>query len=146
VNLQTHNRRLSLCRNSSGRRGAVLVVALVCLLVVMAMLGAMLLRAVRAHRQLHRERDLRQTELLLQAGTERAALRFARDPNYRGETWELPAASIANNGSGRVKIEISADAAQNSKTAKIIAEYPLGDEWSIRRSRTLQIQPPLPRE
>jgi hypothetical protein len=112
----------------------------------MAILSAMLLGALRAHRQLHRERDLRQTELLLQAGTERAVFRLAGDPNYRGETWELPAASIANSGNGRVTIEVSAAAGQNTKTAKVVAEYPLGNEWSIRRSRTFPIQSSLPRE
>src|SRR5262249_1108140 len=126
--------------------GAVLVAALVCLLVVMAILSAMLLGALRAHRELHRERDLRQTELLLQAGSDRAVFRFANDPNYRGETWELPAASIADRGDGRVTIEISSDAGQNAKTAKVVAEYPLGDEWSIRRSRTFNLQAQLPQK
>jgi hypothetical protein len=115
-------------------------------LVVTAILTAMLLRAVRAHRQLHRERDLRQTELLLQAGSDRAISRFSNNPSYRGETWELPAASIANSGNGRVTIEVAANAGQKTSTATVVAEYPFGDEWSIRRSRTFQIQSQLPSE
>lgn len=146
MNPQTHNRRYPPRGKAGRRQGAILVASLVCLLVVVAILSAMLLRAMRAHRQLHRERDLRQTELLLQAGMERTAFRLAGDPNYRGETWELPAASIADSGNGRVTIEVSAEAGQNTNTAKVVAEYPIGNEWSIRRSRTFQIQPSLPRE
>jgi hypothetical protein len=145
--LRTHDFRFHSQRGKSSRReGAVLVAALVCLLVVMTMLGAMLLSALRAHRELHRERDLRQTELLLQAGSDRAVARFANDPTYRGETWELPAASIADKGNGRVTIKISSEADQNGKTANVVAEYPVGDEWSIRRSRTIHIQPQPPRQ
>jgi hypothetical protein len=109
----------------------------------MAILSAMLLGALRAHRELHRERDLRQTKLLLQAGSDRAIFRLANDPNYPGETWELPSASIADRGDGRVTIEISSNADPNAKTAKVVAEYPFGDEWSIRRSRTFHIQAQL---
>jgi hypothetical protein len=49
-------------RNHRHRRGAVLVVALVCLLVMMTILSQMLFGSMRARRQLHPERDLRQTE------------------------------------------------------------------------------------
>src|SRR5215212_2333351 len=83
---------------ASDRQGAVLVAALVCLLIVMAMLGAMLKGTLIAQRQLHRERDLRQTELLLQAGSDRAAYRLGTDAQYHGETWKLPAKAIANTG------------------------------------------------
>ena len=113
--------------------------ALVCLLVVMGMLGTMLQGTLRAHRQLHRERDLRQTELLLQAGSDRAVYRLANETNYRGETWNLPADAIADKGEGRVTIEISPVDGQAARKAKVVAEYPLGGETSIRRSRTFQV-------
>jgi hypothetical protein len=128
------------------RQGAVLVAALVCLLVVMAMLGAMLKGALLAQRQLHRERDLRQTELLLQAGSDRAAYRLANDANYRGENWKLPANAIVDNGEGQVTIEASATGAPSVWSVKVVAEYPLGGETSIRRSRTFQVPSQNPRK
>jgi hypothetical protein len=115
------------------------VAALVCLVVVMGILGSMLKGTLLAHRQLHSERDLRQTELLLQAGSERARFRLANETNYRGETWNLPSDAIANNAQGRVTIEVSPGNGQATRKVQIAAEYPLGAETSIRRSRTFQI-------
>lgn len=133
------SRRCSMRRSDANdRHGAVLVVVLVCLLVIMAILASMLKGTLLAHRQLHKERNLRQTELLLQAGSDRARYRVANDTNYRGETWNLPADAIADKGPGRVTIEVSPADGQAAQTAKIVAEYPLGDETSIRRSRTFQ--------
>ena len=120
------------------RRGTVLVAALVCLLVVMGMLASMLQGALRAHRQLHRERDLRQTDLLLKAGADRARYRLANEKDYRGETWTLSADAIADKGEGRVTIKISPVIGQAAQIAQVMAEFPLGGETSIRRSRTFQ--------
>jgi hypothetical protein len=121
------------------RRGAVLMAALVCLLIVMAMLNAMLQGALNARRQLHRERDLRQTELLLQAGIERAAFQFAANPAYRGETWELAAEEIAARGAGHVQIEVMPTTNGEPRPFRVVAEYPIGSETSIRRSHTLRL-------
>src|SRR6476660_7953602 len=92
---------------SPKRSGVVIIAALVCLLVVMAILGTMLRGTLRNFRQMRSERDLRQTELLLQAGGDRAVNRLANDTNYRGETWSLPSDAIAGSGEGRVTIEIT---------------------------------------
>ncbi len=128
-----------------GRTGAVLVAALVCLLVIMAMIGMMLRRTLREQQQLHAERDLRQTKLLLQAGIARAAVRLAADPNYRHETWNLPPDAVMNSGEGRVTISLSPLSEPHFLTATVIAEYPVGRETSIRRSRTVQLPIPAPR-
>ena len=124
---------------TGNRRGAVLVAALVCLLVVMALLGAMLQGGLRAHRKLHLERDVRQTEFLLQAGCDRAAYRLAGESGFQGETWNLPAAAIAGRNDGRVTIEIAPAKADGTQMAKVVAEYPVGGETSVRRTRTFQI-------
>lgn len=124
---------------SNKRSGAVIIAALVCLLVVMAILGAMLRGTLRNFRQMRSERDLRQTELLLQAGSERAVNRLANDANYRGETWSLPSDEVAGSGDGRVTIEITPATGKAAGNAKVLAEYPLGGETSIRRSVVFQI-------
>ena len=124
---------------SNKRSGAVIIAALVCLLVVMAILGTMLRGTLRNYRYMRSERDLRQTELLLQAGSDRAANRLANDANYRGETWSLPSDAIAGSGDGRVTIEITPATDKAAGNAKVLAEYPLGGETSIRRSVVFQI-------
>jgi hypothetical protein len=125
--------------NQQRRGGAVLVAALVALLIVMAMLASMLEGTLRARRQLHVQRDLRQTELLLQAGVERAALQLARDASFRGDTWNVPAESLADRGVGRVTTEISQQSDDGPWIVRIVAEFPLGTAASIRRSREFQI-------
>jgi hypothetical protein len=131
---------------ASDRQGTVLVTALVCLLIVMTMLGAMLKGTLLAQRLLHRERDLRQTELLLQAGIDRTVYHLAIDANYRGETWNLPANALADNGQGRVTIEVSPTEGAPVSNVKVVAEYPLRGETSIRRSRTFQVPSQNPRK
>lgn len=127
-------------RHNHQRRGAVLVAALVCLLVVMSILGCMLQGALRARRQLHVERDLRQAEFLLQAGADRAAFRMHSDIEYRGETWSISPDQIVGNGRGQVMISTSRDSEQSPWQVHVVAEYPLGGERSIRRSGTYLVQ------
>jgi hypothetical protein len=121
------------------RRGTVLVAALVCLLIVMAMLGSMLQGTLRSRRQMHRHRDLVQCELLLQAGTERAVFQFSQDSDYRGEAWSLPATDIVGSAEGQVTIAASRAADDKPWQLHVVAEYPLGGETSIRRSRTILV-------
>lgn len=128
-------------------RGAVLVAALVALLIVMSLLGTMLLGAIAARRQLRAERQLRQCELLLRAGIDRAAAQKAKDAAYRGETWQLSKGALPG-GEARVLIAVRPAAADMPATLEITAEYPLGDESSIRRTftGTFTTRPPRPEE
>jgi hypothetical protein len=131
-------------RPASGRRrrrrgGLMIVAALVCLFVVTSIVGSMLKSALRARRQLHVERDRRQSELLVEAGADRAVARLAADPDFRGDTWELPAAAIVGRGDGRVTTEVSRSADNQPQQVRVVAEYPLGRDFPIRRSHTFQI-------
>jgi hypothetical protein len=121
------------------RRGAVLVAALVCLVIVMALIGTMLVGALRSGRQMRVERDRRQCELLLQAGLDRSALRLSTaDAPYAGEVWDIPATDIGGSADAQVTIEVTRPA-NESPQVRVRAEYPLGSEHSIRRSRTFQL-------
>src|SRR5258708_3419668 len=135
-------RRDEASRPNQRRRGAVMVVALVCLLIVVGIIGNMLRGALRDRRALLAERDLRETELILQAGVDRAAYRLAGDPDYHGETWRPTAEQILGRGAGEVTIETSREAADKPWQIRVVAEYPLGGELSVRRSRTLLIPSP----
>lgn len=125
--------------SKSPRRGTILIVALLCLLVIMSLLGTMLLAALQSTRQLHAERDLRQCELLLQAGVERALTQLAEQPDYQGETRELTAAEIINQGTGRITIAVTPATADAPPQLQVAAEYPAESEIAVRRSRTLSI-------
>jgi hypothetical protein len=116
-----------------------IVAALVCLLVVTSIVGSMLHSAMRARRELHVERDCRQAELLIYAGASRAASRLAAEPGFAGDTWELPAESIVGRGAGRVKTEVSPASDGGPTRIRIVAEYPIGRNFPIRRTRTFEI-------
>jgi len=119
---------------SNNREGVVLVTALVCLLIVMTLVATMLKGALGAQRQLHVQRDARQTELLLQAGADRAALRLTIESDYRGESWEVPSETFDERGKALVMIKTSRESEQSPWQVRVLAEYPAGSEWSIRRS------------
>lgn len=121
------------------RHGTVLVAAIVCLAIIVAMIGSMLVAALAASRQLRAERDLRQCELLLQAGLDRAAHRLATERNYRGEIWNLSAEQIGGAGEGQVTIELAPRSDEELRQITIVGEYPAGGETSIRRSRTITL-------
>lgn len=84
-------KRQRLSTPNLSRRGTVLVVAIVALMLVMSFMG-MLLKTALAQRHVIREqgRDI-QADWLAQSAAERAAARLQRDPDYTGETWSLSA-------------------------------------------------------
>jgi hypothetical protein len=128
-------------RLQQNRRGLVLTAALVCLVVSMAIIGTMLKAALTARRQLHTERDVRQAELLLQAGFDRAASKLAADSTFNGDTWELTADEIIGRGTARVTTKIEPADASGTPTWQIhvVAEYPLGRDFPIQRSQTFAV-------
>ena len=139
---RVHGRSRIRARSKKSRCGLALVAALVCLLVVISLIGSMLQSALRSRRQLHAQRDLRQTECLLEAGADRAAFRLRGDPDYAGETWDVPAAEIIGRGDGQVVIEVKEADGGGGREVRVLAEYPSGSELSIRRSQTFAIQVP----
>jgi type II secretory pathway component PulK len=118
------------------RSGVVLIAALVCLLILTSIIGTMLQTSLRSRRQLRSQRDLIQCELLLQAGVDRAAFRLSGESDYKGETWNVPADAIIGSGGGQVTIEASRESGDESWQVRVAAEYPVGSERSIRRSKT----------
>jgi hypothetical protein len=131
----------TLRRQQTGRHrsGLMVVAALTCLLIVTVIVVNMLQSAIRMRRQLHAQRDLRQTELLLTAGAERAANHLNREPDFSGDTWELPADEIIGREAGRVTTHVTRSDAATTWQIHVAAEYPLDRGPSIRRSQTFDI-------
>jgi len=89
------------------RTGAVLISVLACLVVTTAIAALTVRQSLEARRQGRVERQLRQTQYLLDAGIRRAAERLRADASYSGETWE-PTAALARFGAVRVEIRVTA--------------------------------------
>jgi len=85
----------------------VLVCMLICVAIATSLVSATLLSALRARRELRLQRQLRQTELLLAAGLERAVARLHAHPAYPGETWQLDPATLPGYPPGQVRIEVT---------------------------------------
>jgi hypothetical protein len=137
------------------RSATVLIVALVTLLVVSSLVLSMVKRAIDDRRQLRREHDLQQVELLVDAGLRRAAIRLDADADFEGETWDIPAAELKGHDDARVVIEVTSasadespskessenESAADAQLIRVTAECPVGSETSIRRTRTVTIRP-----
>jgi Tfp pilus assembly protein PilX len=133
----------------SRRRGAVAVVVLVCL-VLIALIGGTLLRTgLVQRRRLQMEEGKLQAEWLAESGLERAAARLAAAPDYRGETWRVPAADLGGRGPGTVTIAVEPVAAQpGRRTVRVQADYPDGAGPRARRRKhaTVELGPGAPEE
>ncbi|QDU89172.1 hypothetical protein Pla175_25590 [Pirellulimonas nuda] len=131
-----HIRRLRR-RQAAEQRGAVLVAALVCLLVTVAMVGQLLRGAVQSRRALRQEHHARQAEQLLNAGVLLAVAHHEQNTAYAGEQWDVPADELSGHLAGRVVIE--AEPEQQGIQLRVRAEYPLGGVSAVRRSYSFVI-------
>ena len=106
------------------RRGAILVVALVCL-VMAAALRSLWEAAVRMERHAVQmnQRSL-QALWLAEAGVERAAAQLAADSKYAGETWIIPAKELAAGDDGVVRIQVETIAGRpERRSVRVEADY-----------------------
>ena len=90
---------------SANRKGAVLVCVIACLAVATVLIALSVQCALRSRREVRLQLQLRQTELLCEAGVMRAALKLRDDSAYTGEVWE-PKLESENYHSASVKIDL----------------------------------------
>jgi len=119
------------------RRGAILVVTMVCLLISLAIVTTMLAGSLVQRRQTRVEHAARQAECLASAGVERALAALADDPDYDGETWspELPEALAP--ATAEVRIELLRD--ESTTRLRVQATYQADADRPVRRGLTLPI-------
>ena len=117
------------------RRAVVSVLIIVVLLLMSAMVGEFIRRAVAERRQLRQELLLRQTEQLAHAGLQLARQEVRKDPGYAGEIWEIPVGQIHQTNSGTVEIHVDRD------VATVVARYPGNSENPVQVTRTVRLTP-----
>ncbi|QDV33037.1 hypothetical protein [Tautonia plasticadhaerens] len=129
---------------SDRRRGGAALVALVCLsLIAMVVAGLLRLGASRAA-GLDAVARRAQADWLVEAGLERAALRVSRDPDYGGETWDLPAEALGGRaGSVVIEVERGEGGASGPRVVRVRADYPSDGDPSrrVRRTKVFQVRP-----
>ena len=107
------------------RPGAVLAVVQVTLFAV-ALVGAALVRAVVLHdQQARRREDQQQAFWLAESGLQRGVHAAAKSPDYKGETWPVPAETLGGGRAGRVVIQVEPNRApQPGRVLRVEAYYP----------------------
>jgi len=129
----------------AARRGAVLVMTLVCLALATLIGGVLLRWVVMEHKLLTTRADESQARWLAEAGLERAAARLAGDTGYAGETWQIAADELPSGHAGRVELRIEAVEDQPRRRS-IVAEavYPADTGLAARVRKQIIYQ--LPQE
>ena len=115
------------------RRGAVLIIALVCLALITVISGALLRWSLNEHKLLAGRQRQSQAFWLAEAGIDRAAANLVRDPGYIGETWIVEAADMIDDQAARVRINVMTVADQTrQRIIEVVAEYPLESKAPTR--------------
>lgn len=135
------SRRVLTNHRSHSRQASVLVCVLVCLAVATSLVTSSVRNALDQRRAMRTQHQLRQTQLLLTAGVQRAAERLQAGNDYTGEIWELPAEVIFNIESGQVKIDVTAAGEQTSRNVLVTAQLSTGPNTAIQRSYAFSIAP-----
>lgn len=118
---------------SPSRRGSILLIAMVCLLVMMTMFGALLQMAHASRQQVRRDVLRSQARWLAESGASRAAAALRNDARYTGETWNVPASDLGGHQGARVTIVVRNEA---GRAIDVVAEYPVDDPSPVRYEHT----------
>ena len=125
------------CNEPPRRRGTLVVCVVVCLLVATSLAAATTHAALRWRRSLRMEHQMRQTELLLDAGILRASRQLRRSIDYRGETWR-PRRSTVGFESPVVEIRVIEAEDPRARQVEVLAQLgsPLADLQRSNPSQT----------
>lgn len=131
--------------NHRRRRGAVLIMTLVCLALATIVGGVLLRWLVLEHKLLATRANESQARWLAQAGIERAAARLAADVDYSGETWQLAAGELPSGHLGQVELRIETiDGQPRQRSVLVVAKYPTDADTPTRVRKQIVYQ--LPQE
>jgi hypothetical protein len=120
--------------HSAPRRGVIMMIVIVCVVVATAICGLLVRMAVLGRSATEAQHRRLQAQWLAEAGIERAVARLAQDPRYSGETWTLPPedhaapGAAADGGVVRIVIAPAADQAAAAppgrRLVRVEARYP----------------------
>jgi hypothetical protein len=126
------------------RRGAILIVALVCVAVVTAAMVSLVQLAIGQRNHLRMETVGLQCSWLAESALDRAAWRLSVDAKYPGETWSLPAAAWGGADPAVVMIQVEPVPDQPMRRlVRVRADYPDHPQDRVRLSKqaVVELQP-----
>jgi Tfp pilus assembly protein PilX len=122
------------------RRGALLVVVLVCLAVATAISVVVVRQIATEHRAVQMNHRSLQASWLAEGGIERAVARLVADPKYAGETWTIPANELAADDSAVVRIQVETIAGQpERRSVRVEADYADAPERRCRQVKQIVV-------
>ena len=120
------------------RRGAVLIVVLVCLALATALFVLVVKQAVAERRTIDRSHNTLQSLWLAEAGIERAAARLATEEDYAGETWIVSGQQLAGSDDAVVRIQVEKIADRpEQRSVRVETDYPNNPEHRCRRVKQI---------
>lgn len=132
-------------RGDRPRRGAALIVVMICLLGIAMLAGSLLRLAVAQHRQARMHHRRLQVEWLAAAGVERALVRLSTDSNWQGEEWAVPAEMFGAAAHVTLAMEATNDSRREIVSVATIAPDSSG-QVRITRRRSLPAAASTPEE
>ncbi len=122
------------------RRGAVLLTVLICLVIALAVGGAVLRTGLARRGQARAEERRLQADWLAESGLERASAQLAEAPDYAGETWQVPASDLGGRDDGSVTIAVEAvEGHPRRRLVRARADYPRDPSRRARVSKQATI-------
>jgi hypothetical protein len=91
---------------TSRRRGVLLVAALICIAIAVMLASALTKSTLLQHRQTQLAAHQQQSSWLADSGVGRAVRQLRNAPEYRGETWEIPADVLGSGDAAAVIIKV----------------------------------------
>lgn len=117
------------------RRGAVLIAALLSLLVVMLLGGALVCTVIRHDRQNRWHQNQLQAMWLAHYGLQHATFELAANPAYTGQQWQLTPEVLGTEHSGRIVVRVL----ETDQAKKILVEAYYPDDPVYRVTGRKQI-------
>lgn len=117
------------------RRGSVVILALVSLLLVSALMAQQVQRVLADRRNEQTQLFRLQTEKLADSAFRYAAARLRDDPQWVGDSWNLPAGTIHQTNSAAIQITV------DQTTLIVTARYPVESAQTCQITRTGSITP-----
>jgi Na+-transporting NADH:ubiquinone oxidoreductase subunit NqrC len=134
--LPGHRRgKASACR----RRGTILVIVLVCLILAATLSGVLIRRLVQEQRQLRRHEDQIQAFWLVESAVDRADAQRLRSSGYMGEVWEIAAGQLNDRQTASVKIEVQETDGDLGDTVALELAFET-DDGQYHRQRTVRLR------
>jgi Tfp pilus assembly protein PilX len=121
------------------RRGVALVIVIALLVICLTLFGVWARRIVDEQRRLVSQQSRLQATRLAEAGVARARARLVVDPNFREETWQLPAAALDGTHDGVVRTRVLPAGESGAAQCEAIAEFPAGSVRHAQITKRIEI-------